>query len=101
MKTFAPLIAALALLFMIVLACNLQDRYHQNSIRDQHNLYLEASPFKANRFLNKKERIVAALPPSGYMEEEWELTMNPFLGRPTPEKLKQVQTPHGIHHLMG
>ena len=31
------------------------------------------------------------IPPNKYLERQWELTMNPFLGRPTPEKLHALE----------
>ncbi|QDO93012.1 T9SS type A sorting domain-containing protein [Formosa sediminum] len=56
-----------------------------------HKKNLENSPFKNTASLSKKERAQKGLPPKRYMERLWELTMNPALGRPTPENLTVIQ----------
>ncbi|PNW30156.1 hypothetical protein [Formosa algae] len=56
-----------------------------------HKKNLENSPFKNTAGLTKKERAQQGLPPKRYMERLWELTMNPALGRPTPENLAVIQ----------
>ncbi|WP_299776788.1 PA domain-containing protein [uncultured Formosa sp.] len=56
-----------------------------------HKKNLENSPFKNTKGLSKKERAQQGLPPKLFMERLWELTMNPALGRPTPENLAVIQ----------
>jgi len=56
-----------------------------------HKENLDNSPFKETLKLTKQERKAAGLPPNKYLEEEWELTMNPVLGRPTVENLKDIK----------
>lgn len=53
--------------------------------------HLENSPFKEQLKLSKEERKALGLPPNKYNEEQWELTMNPALGRPTPHKVAILQ----------
>ena len=59
--------------------------------KEKHKIFLENSPFKNTKNLNKKQRLAAGLPPNSYNERVYELTMNPELGRPTPEKIQQLQ----------
>jgi hypothetical protein len=60
-------------------------------LKQKHKENLEKSPFTENLKLSKKERLANGLPPNKYFEEQWELTMNPALGRPTPEKVLELQ----------
>ena len=53
--------------------------------------FQESSPFKKTLLLSKDERKENGLPPNKYYENEWELTINPSLGRPTPENLEVVR----------
>jgi len=65
-----------------------------NNIADldaQHRTFMENSPFSEVSKLSKKERKAIGLPPNKYLEREWELTMNPELGRPTPENLETIK----------
>lgn len=57
------------------------------ALRKQHAKFLANTPFKKTMELSKKERKAIGLPPNKYYEMEWGLTMNPSLGRPTPENL--------------
>ncbi len=56
-----------------------------------HEQFLANSPFKNTDGLTKMERLEQGLPPTKYLERIWELTMNPALGRPTPENLEQIR----------
>lgn len=56
-----------------------------------HKNNLNNSPFKETLKFTKKERKALGIPPDKYYEEEYELTMNPLLGRPTPEKLASIE----------
>jgi hypothetical protein len=60
-------------------------------LRKQHKEYLRNSPFKETMLLTKKERKAKGLPPNKYFERQWELTMNPKIGRPEQEKLFKIQ----------
>ena len=60
-------------------------------LRKKHETFLANSPFKYTKTLSKAERKNLGLPPSPYLERQWELTMNPRLGYPTPEKLYEIQ----------
>lgn len=56
-------------------------------LRQKHACYLEESPFKKTLAMSEDDRIENGIPPNKYYESEWELTMNPETGRPTPENL--------------
>ena len=60
-------------------------------LKEKHKEYLENHPFKEDLLLSKKERKANGLPPNKYFEEQWILTMNPELGRPTPNKVLELQ----------
>ncbi|WP_299382528.1 thrombospondin type 3 repeat-containing protein [uncultured Lacinutrix sp.] len=64
---------------------------HQDTIKKLHKENLEKSPFTKTLKLTKPERKASGLTPNKYFEQEWELTMNPLLGRPTSENLKQIK----------
>ncbi len=70
-------------------------KFTQNSpiekLREQHQTFLDNSPFKETQLLSKKERKALAMPPNAYYEQLWELTMDPNTGRPMPERLEAVQ----------
>jgi hypothetical protein len=61
------------------------------SARKKHAKNLANSPYKKSLTLSKKERKALGIPPKKYYEMEWELTMDPITGKPTPEKLIQVR----------
>ena len=56
-----------------------------------HAKNLANSPFKNTLQLSKNERKAMGIPPKKYYEMEYELTMNPETGKPTPEKLIQLR----------
>jgi len=60
-------------------------------LREQHQNHLDNSPFKETVGLSKAERKALGLPPNGYNEQMWELTLDPQTGRPMPERAAQVQ----------
>ncbi|KAB8151516.1 T9SS type A sorting domain-containing protein [Kordia sp. TARA_039_SRF] len=60
-------------------------------LRENHANFLKNSPYKETQKLSRKERKAKGLPPNAYNEQVWELTMNPSLGRPTPELLPQIE----------
>ena len=53
--------------------------------------FQEHSPFKKSLLLSKTERKENGIPPNKYFESEWELTMSPTLGKPTPENLAVIR----------
>lgn len=57
------------------------------ALRKSHANFLKNSPFKKTLLLSEDERIENGIPPNKYFESEWELTINPKLGRPTSENL--------------
>jgi hypothetical protein len=59
--------------------------------RKKHAKNLANSPYIKSLTLSKKERKALGIPPKKYYEMEWELTMDPITGKPTPEKLIQVR----------
>lgn len=60
-------------------------------IKTVHKQNIENNPFKETLKLSKSERKKLGLPPNKFNEEQWVLTMNPELGRPTPIKVAQLQ----------
>ena len=40
--------------------------------------------------MSKSERKAEGLPPNKYFEQDWALTANPELGRPTGENLSKI-----------
>ena len=67
------------------------DKLTNDDIVKIHKENLNKSPFKETLKLTKKERKALGIPPDRYYEEEYELTMNPLLGRPTPENLEGIR----------
>ena len=53
--------------------------------------YQAHSPFQKTLQLSSSERKDQGIPPNKYYENEWELTMSPTLGRPTPENIAMVR----------
>ncbi|KGL62829.1 glycoside hydrolase, GH74 family [Polaribacter sp. Hel1_85] len=62
-----------------------------DQIKTLHKQNLGKNPFKETLKLSKKERKSLGLTPNKYNEEQWILTMNPELGRPTPIKVAELQ----------
>lgn len=82
--------------FVLMMICGTiyLGKYHKSDaerLRDQHQYFLENSPFKKTKYLSKKERIGLGLPPNAYNEQMWELTMDPNTGRPMPERVDKLQ----------
>ncbi len=72
-------------------SCSNQKENEIAKIRKTHEQYLANSPFNKTQELTKAERKELGIPPNKYLERQWELTMNPLKGRPTPEKLLALQ----------
>jgi len=62
-----------------------------NDLRTQHQNFLDNSPFKETVNLSKEDRKSLGLPPNGYNEQVWELTLDPKTGRPMPERVAKLQ----------
>jgi len=60
-------------------------------LRKKHAKFLAHSPFKESIKMDEDHRKALGLPPNKYFEQEWELTLNPKLGRPTGENLEAVR----------
>ncbi|SFB02723.1 Por secretion system C-terminal sorting domain-containing protein [Flavobacterium swingsii] len=56
-------------------------------LRKKHAYYLANNKINKTFALSRSERKAAGLPPNKYQEQEWLMTMNPALGRPTPDNL--------------
>ncbi len=80
----------LAFSLFLITACSTENDQVQ-ILREKHAKFLANSPFNKSQTLTKKERKQLGIPPNKYLERQWELTMNPALGRPTPEKLYDLQ----------
>ena len=92
MKNQNTLIICLA--FVISFGCllfNINKPTRKETVRETHKAFLDNSPFKNTKGLTKSQRKANSLPPNAYFEEEWELTMNPEKGRPTPENLEVIR----------
>lgn len=60
-------------------------------LRKKHEAFLNNSPFKKTLSLSKSERKNFGITPNKYYESEWELTMDPSIGRPTPQNIAIVR----------
>ncbi|CAM4424210.1 T9SS sorting signal type C domain-containing protein [Flavobacterium terrigena] len=60
-------------------------------IREKYQNTIVNHPFRQQMILPKKERKAMGLPPNAYNEQEWLYTMDPNLGRPTPEVTLDLQ----------
>ena len=60
-------------------------------LRAMHQNHLDNSPFKETVGLSRAERKALGIPPNGYNEQMWELTLDPQTGRPMPERAAQIQ----------
>ncbi|EDP97116.1 T9SS type A sorting domain-containing protein [Kordia algicida OT-1] len=63
----------------------------KKTLQQKHAFHLENSPFSSSKYLSRSDRKEQGLPPNAYYEQQWELTINPNLGRPTPENLVRIQ----------
>jgi len=79
------------LLIFGLFSCSTGNNHSTELLRKQHEQFLSNSPFNRTLSMSKKERKEAGLPPNMYFERQWELTINPKTGRPTPEKLIDIR----------
>lgn len=60
-------------------------------LRAKHQEMLDKQLFKKTFLMSKSERKAEGLPPNKYFEQDYALTANPALGRPTGENLSQIR----------
>jgi len=85
-------ITSVIILFGLILtSCSTKNNDAIEKLRQKHDAFLANSPFNGTYTLSKAERKKLGVPPNKYLERQWELTMNPETGRPTPEKLFALQ----------
>ncbi|MBC5835086.1 T9SS sorting signal type C domain-containing protein [Flavobacterium sp. F372] len=60
-------------------------------LRKKHQEILDKEFFKKTFLLSKSERKAEGLPPNKYFEQDYALTANPTLGRPTGENLAEIR----------
>ncbi len=89
---FKKFILLWAVAAMVFASCSTDNnRTKVVELRQKHAQFLANSPFRNTKTLTKAERKKLGVPPNKYLERQWELTMNPKIGRPTPEKLRVLQ----------
>ncbi len=91
MKKITYLLSVFFVFFLVGCNSNQESKKDVTQLKELHAENLAKSPFTEQLKLSKKERKQHRLTPNKYNEEMWELTMNPELGRPTPEKVAQLQ----------
>ncbi len=87
---FTFILIAVACAFIYVTRDNISNTKAE-ALRAQHKMALENSPYKDTKNLSVDERKALALPPNGYNEQMWDLTMDPQTGRPMTERLHVLQ----------
>ena len=70
-------------------------------LQKKHLNFLVNSPFQKTLNMSASERKAIGLTPNKYYEDEWELTMNPETGRPTPENLQKVRRDLDLARIKG
>ncbi|PQJ18955.1 MULTISPECIES: T9SS type A sorting domain-containing protein [Nonlabens] len=88
MKTLSKLLIIMSFAFLY--SCGNNDTTQIKEDREQHEAFLDIHPFNQTIQLSREDRKKQGLPPNAYYEREYLLTMNPSLGRPTPEKVKLI-----------
>ena len=68
-----------------------QVKIENEAIRMKHQKLLDEQLFKKEFLMSKTQRKAEGLPPNKYYEQDWALTMNPQLGRPTGENLSEIR----------
>ncbi|WP_298507307.1 T9SS type A sorting domain-containing protein [uncultured Kordia sp.] len=68
-----------------------EEKVPAKTLQEQHAYHLQNSPFSTSKYMARSDRKAQGMPPNAYYEQQWELTMNPALGRPTPENLQRLQ----------
>ncbi|WP_055443871.1 PA domain-containing protein [Lacinutrix himadriensis] len=91
MKKITYLFSVFFVFVLVGCNSNQESKNDTAQLKKLHAENLAKSPFTEQLKLSKTERKEHRLTPNKYNEEMWELTMNPELGRPTPEKVSQLQ----------
>jgi hypothetical protein len=92
MKKIILPIAILVLSLYLLNNFSIDDRANSiDAIKKKHKQKIDNNPFKETLKLSKSKRKSLGLTPNKYNEEQWILTMNPQLGRPTPIKVAELQ----------
>ncbi|QYS89954.1 hypothetical protein [Flavobacterium davisii] len=60
-------------------------------LRKKHEQFLAHNKINRAFYLSKQQRKEEGIPPNKYNEQEWLLTMNPSLGRPTNENIEVIR----------
>jgi PA domain/Secretion system C-terminal sorting domain len=60
-------------------------------LREKHAYHLANNKVNRQYYMSKSQRKAEGLPPNKANDQEWLLSMNPALGRPTPENLTKVR----------
>ena len=84
-------VVALVSVFVFTNENSLKEQQLLTEVKINHKKFILNSPFKEGMSLSKAERKAIGIPPNKYLEREWELTMNPYLGRPTSENIQEIQ----------
>ena len=93
MKKLLPILISVLVLgaFVFIKTESKNEDSKASKVKAKYQAHLDNSPFKDVILLSKKERKARGLSPNKYYEREWELTMNPEIGRPTPENLPEIK----------
>ncbi|MBU2938319.1 T9SS type A sorting domain-containing protein [Lacinutrix sp. C3R15] len=91
MKKITNLLSVFFVFLLVGCNSNQESKKDVTHLKELHAKNLAKSPFTERLELSKKERKENRLTPNKYNEQMWELTMNPELGRPTPEKIAEIQ----------
>ncbi len=89
-KNIFLFIASVFTILVVVFVSNTKNS-NIDKLREQHASFLESHPYNETLKLSKKERKALRIPPNKYFEEQYLLEMNPSLGRPTREKIRELQ----------
>jgi hypothetical protein len=85
------MLVVISLTAVLIVKSNSDDNRAIEDLREQHLSHLENSPFKETQYLTRTERKAIGSPGNAYNEQMWDLTMDPAIGRPTPEVTRQLQ----------
>ncbi|MFD2542623.1 PA domain-containing protein [Lacinutrix gracilariae] len=91
MKKITYLLSVFFVFLLVGCNSNEESKKDVTQLKELHAKNLAKSPFTERLELSKTERKEHRLTPNKYNEQMWELTMNPELGRPTPEKVAEIQ----------
>ncbi|VXB02215.1 conserved hypothetical protein [Flavobacterium sp. 9AF] len=84
----------LTIFLLLNFSCKKENNRNLSKIENarlKHEYFLKNNPVNRLLTLSKEDRKAAGLPPNKYVEQEWLLEMNPYLGRPTPENIAQIR----------